>query len=249
MYMSDVSSNFGSDILRDLKGARILITGLTTSQGVDVARAFAELDTRLVLHTNDLSPAMTELIAILSQSSGDLKLYTDKIQTAEQTIMFARDATQAYGGFDSVINLATVAPAEIAALYDDQAVEQSIADKLVSLAHLTQVIANRMRLVCSQGSILNAMTMPYAATPRESAYAAMLRTALAAMSKKEAHQWEEHGIRINAVGPRVTADETTGSAITNEADLTALALHLASRRGRDLSGHVFDFDGLGARSI
>ena len=68
MYMGRVSASSGSaspesDVLRDIAGSRVLITGLSASTGVDLARAFADLKTRLVVHTTDLSPEVTALVA------------------------------------------------------------------------------------------------------------------------------------------------------------------------------------------
>jgi 3-oxoacyl-[acyl-carrier protein] reductase len=69
------------------------------------------------------------------------------------------------------------------------------------------------------------------------------------MTRAEAQQWAERGIRINAVGPRgLLPDEPSGGAcLASEPDLAALALYLASRRGRQLSGHVFDAAGVARR--
>ena len=61
------------------------------------------------------------------------------------------------------------------------------------------------------------------------------------------HAMRKRGIRINAVGPHVIedVDRSTGALLTNEPDVATLALYLASRKGRSLSGHVFDGDGIG----
>jgi 3-oxoacyl-[acyl-carrier protein] reductase len=62
------------------------------------------------------------------------------------------------------------------------------------------------------------------------------------MTAKEARAWASQGIRVNAVGPCVLG--SAGAALSNEPDVATLALHLASRKGRSLSGHVFDADGM-----
>ncbi len=52
-------------------------------------------------------------------------------------------------------------------------------------------------------------------------------------------------MRINAVAPRVaTGAASAGACLTSEPDIAALALHLASKKGRNLSGHVFDAEGV-----
>ena len=79
MYMGVIGKSPEIEILRELRGARILITGLSAVAGVDIARAFAEINTRLIVHTTDMQPEVTALVALLSQSAAEMKLYTDPI--------------------------------------------------------------------------------------------------------------------------------------------------------------------------
>ena len=175
MYMGRVGASPENDIIRELKGARVLITGLSTGAGVDVARAFADLKARLVIHTTDLSPEITALVALLSQSASEIKLYTDPIDTAEASVRFAQTAAQAYGGLDAVINFASIAKADMGGIASERGVEKLVADKLTPLAHLTGVTANRMRVILSEGLILNVLNMPHSANGRETAIAGYAR--------------------------------------------------------------------------
>lgn len=246
MYMGRVGASPESEIVRELAGARVLLTGLSASSGVDVARAFADIKARLVVHTTDLSPEVTELVAHLSQTASEIKLFTDTITASDAAVRFAQTAAQAFGGFDAVINLAAISHSEMAGVASERDVENLISAKLSPLSYLTSVTANRMRIVLSEGLILNILTMPQAQSGREMAIASYARTAVAAMTKSEAHAWAGQGIRINAVGPRVLMSGLSpdGACLTNEPDIAALAIYLASRRGRGLSGHVFDCDGV-----
>ncbi len=245
MYMSGVSTSPEGEILNELAGARVLITGLSALSGVDLARTFADLKSHLVIQTTDLSPDLTELVALLSQSAADMKLFTDDLSDANAAISFARASAQAFGGLDVVVNLATITRNDMAAMTTDRNVENLVSAKLAPMAYLTQVTANRMRTVFSDGLILNALTMPPPRNGREQAVATMARAALTAMTTLEARAWAEHGIRINAIGPRVVIDDAPaqGAYVSNDPDLAALTLYLASRRGRGLSGHVFDAEG------
>jgi 3-oxoacyl-[acyl-carrier protein] reductase len=250
MYMGVIGTNPGGDILRELRGARVLITGLTADAGVDLARAFAELGARLVVHTTDLSQEITALVALLSQSASEIKLYTDAMTSAEDSVRFAQTAAQAFGGLDAVINIASITSNDMAAVASEREVEDLVSAKLSPLAHLTRVAANRMRVVLSEGMILNVLTMPQPETRAEQAVATVLRGTLAAMTSGEARAWADQAIRINAIGPRIFADPSLppGACLTNEPDIAALAIYLASRRGKNLSGHVFDSEGVARRN-
>ena len=245
MYMDRVGASVESEVSSELARARILITGLTGVAGVDVARAFADLKARLVVHTTDLSPELVELAALLTQSASEIRLHTLDISHADCAAKFAQTSAQTYGGLDAAINMASISSTEIEALNADGDLEALIEAKLAPLAQLTRVIANRMCVVLSEGMVLNVLKMPEPQDRRTAAVARFARTALAAMIANEAREWAGKGIRINGVGPRAFYDGgDSGAYLANEPDVATLALHLASRRGRSLSGHVFDAGGL-----
>jgi 3-oxoacyl-[acyl-carrier protein] reductase len=62
------------------------------------------------------------------------------------------------------------------------------------------------------------------------------------MTRSEAQAWARDGIRINAVGPRGVLSGPSRDCLKGEAEVAALAMFLASRRGRGLSGQIFDLD-------
>lgn len=244
MYMDRVGTSVEEEVSSELSRARILITGLTGNAGVDVARTFADLNVRLVVHTSELSPELVELFAFLSQSASEIRLHTLDISTANSAARFAQTSAQAFGGLDAAVNMTSVSAAEIDAVTDDADLEELIESKLAPLAQLTRVIANRMCVVMSEGLILNVVNMPEPRNARSSAVAGLMRTALASMIAQEARAWADKGIRINGVGPRAFFDGSAGAYLASEPDIASLSLHLASRRGRSLSGHVFDATGI-----
>jgi 3-oxoacyl-[acyl-carrier protein] reductase len=244
--MDRVGSSVEDEVSSELSRARILITGLTGNSGIDVARTFADLNVRLVVHTTELSPELVELFAFLSQSASEIRLHTLDLSSPNSASRFAQTSAQAFGGLDAAINMASISEAEMDAIRSDEDLQTLIEDKLAPLAQLTRVIANRMCVVMSEGLILNVLNMPKPRNGRRAAVASFVRTALAAMIANEARAWADKGIRINGVGPRAFFDGSAGAYLANEPDVASLALHLASRRGRSLSGHVFDafgFDG------
>jgi 3-oxoacyl-[acyl-carrier protein] reductase len=248
MYMGRVISSPEGEVLRQLTGARVLITGLNATCGVDVARAFAGLKTRLIVHTSDLSPDMTELFALLTQSAAEIRLFTTDLTRGDSATEFARTSAQAYGGLDAVINFARITSDDLQRIASDSDVDELMVARLSPVAHLTRVIANRMRLVFSEGMILNVLKMPKPHGRRDVAIATVARTMLATMTKREAQEWSGQGVRINAIGPEVggqllnqhRAEARQMTRVANDPDIAALALFLASSRGRDFSGVMFD---------
>ena len=238
MFMSVVDSVPGVSVYPELAGGRVLLTGVTSAAGVDVARAFASHRTLLIVQSADTSPAMTEVAALLAASATELKLFNDALETRDAACHFAQTASQVHGGIDATVNLITVTPDDIAALVTETDVENFISDTLTKQLEVTRVIANRMRTTWIEGSILNVVLMREPATQREVAVSGLLHAALAAMTRGEAQTWAEHAIRINGIGPRGTT--STGAALTSEPEIASLALYLASKKGRQLSGQMFD---------
>lgn len=126
MYMGRVGSSSESEIVRELHGARVVLTGLSATSGVDVVRAFADIKARLVIHTTDLSPEVTALIALVSQTASEIKLYTDPLADADAAVRFAQGAAKAYGGLDAVINLASISAADMTGIASEDSVSSGV---------------------------------------------------------------------------------------------------------------------------
>ena len=246
MFMSVLDNGLTSARYGELAGIRVMITGLTPVHGIDIARAFADHKARLVVQTGAPAddPETTAVVALLAETAHEIKVFDQPITTAAGAQRFAQTGTQTYGSLDAVINLVQVLPAELAGLESVDEIESFVADKLRSALVITQTAANRMRLMLTEGLILNIVAMPEAVSGRSALIAGMVRSALADMTRVEAQTWAGHGIRINAIGPRVVLPaEKRSAALASEPEMAAVALYLASKRARGLSGHVFDAQG------
>jgi NAD(P)-dependent dehydrogenase (short-subunit alcohol dehydrogenase family) len=72
-----------------------------------------------------------------------------------------------------------------------------------------------------------------------SAFATAVKAGLAAVTRAQAEEWAGRSIRFNAIAPQ-TAQAPSGPDLRGEPDIAALALYLASTRGRGLTGCVFE---------
>ena len=246
MLMTVIGRDPNASIYGELAGVRVLITGLSPDCGVDVARAFADHRGRLIVHASANTPENDVLTTLLAETASDVKLFTDACGDEQAALRFAQAAAQAYGGLDVVINLMPITPDDLKNRTSIADVEDLVAQKLSVPLLVTRVIANRMRTMLNEGLILNVMTAPTPCTGGEAALAGVARTALAAITRGEAAAWAPHGIRVNAIGPRATTPDA-GACLTSEPDIAALALYLASKRSRTLTGHIFDAAGVAAR--
>ncbi len=222
----------------ELAGKRVLITGLDLTSGVDVARSFAEQGCRIVLHLPDTGAEADAVLEMLSATAEELQVYNEPLADMDAAVRFAQTAAKAFGGLDAVVNLIRFEPNKADASGD---VERTVADQLQNACLITRIAANRMRLTWSEGLILNVLTCPTPDSRQDAAILGLARYMLTSMTRTEAQQWAEHAIRINAVAPS-TEPSLSSSSLSSEPDVAALALYLASQRGRELSGLVFDLE-------
>jgi len=223
----------------ELAGKRVLITGLNLKAGVDIARAFAEQGCRIVLHTTASGTEADAVLEMLAQTAAELQVYSDPLTDVAATTKFAQTAARTFSGLDAVINLLHADVAAVVAQAADADIESKIASHLQNARLITRIAANRMRLTWSEGLILNALVAAPPVTGAEAMVLGITRSMLASMTRAEAQQWADQAIRINAIAP--STDGPDGCEhLASEPDIALLAMFLASPRGREFSGLVFD---------
>ncbi|MEO1204970.1 MAG: SDR family oxidoreductase [Pseudomonadota bacterium] len=248
MFMSVVDELRHNATYPELAGDRVLITGVSTTLGVDISRAFADHQTQLVIQTSENSPEMDTLNSLLAETTAGFQVYEKTLATSDEAVAFLQGPAQStFGGLEIVVNLIRIEREDLAGRFELEEIEDLIAEKLVPATMVGRIAANRMRLTLTDGLILNVIAAPRSQTPQEMALVDMLRATLATITRREAESWGKQGIRINAVGPCSYVDQVmdTDQALGGEPDVAALALYLSSERGNKLSGHLFDAKNLG----
>jgi NAD(P)-dependent dehydrogenase (short-subunit alcohol dehydrogenase family) len=223
----------------ELAGKRVLITGLNHAHGVDLARAFAEHRTRLVLQAVDDGEEMHAIAEIAARTALDIRFFNGPLSSAEAALRFARNAVKSYSGLDIVINITTLIEPSPRGNATQSEVERAVSRALTPAYVISRIAANRMRTTWTEGLILNVVPEIKPTTTSARALTAVARATLAAMTRTEAEKWAGDRIRINGVAPP-TLSHGLGADLNSEPGIAELALKLASRRGRDVSGMVFE---------
>jgi NAD(P)-dependent dehydrogenase (short-subunit alcohol dehydrogenase family) len=247
MLMSVVERQCDFVDFSEFSGARVLITGLTSQTGFEVARAFADHGAKLIIQSPEESPEMTELAGVLAGNAAAMKFFNDPLLSDDDAVRLVQSAVQEFGGVDAVVNFVPVDSGSVAGLATLEDVEALVHRALRLPLRLTEVAANRMRLVWIEGSILNVVRMPDATGERAMMVAHVLRAELQDLTRALATQWAKHGVRVNAVAPPSAMAVLTGSSGASNADIAAVALQAASRKTRSISGHVLDAEGVAQR--
>ncbi|HRD75808.1 MAG TPA: SDR family oxidoreductase [Hyphomicrobiaceae bacterium] len=226
----------------ELAGKRVLVTGLTMALGVDVARAFAEHRARLVLHIAEDGPEADALASYVSSTALDLELYSGAIGDKDAATKLAQRASTAFGPLDVIVNLAVIATPRTGDAATEAEIEDAVSSGLRAPLVVTRIAANRMRLTMTGGLILNVAIVTGPDSKARRAVAAVTRTTLAAMTRAEAASCAADGIRINAIAPRSGLFEHERH-LQNEPQIANVALYLASKKGREHTGLVFEANG------
>ncbi len=221
----------------ELAGRRVLVTGVKGPLGVDVVRAFAEAQVRLVVQAVEDSPETQAMAEIIAPHALDVRLFSGPLDGSDAMLRFAREAAQKFGGLDCIINLAATGAPPSGATETD--IEALIADTLAMPVLATRVGVNRMRTMMCPGAIVNILSGPRQATGGAEMLSAIARTALGSFTRTEAELAAVDEIRINAIVP-ASRFSSPSQVVSGTADVATLALHLASARGHALSGLVFE---------
>ena len=228
----------------ELAGQRVLVTGITAGLGVDIVRAFADHKTRLVLQFEEMNDPAQAIAEGAAPAALDLRAFGPVARSAEAAGEFARAAVAAFNGLDVAINLVPLSLSRVPGAAASTAdVESMVAAHLLPAALTTRVAANRMGLVWRDGLVLNIAALRPPVPGRALAIAALIKAALAHMTRVEAEAWAKHAVRCNTIAPQ-TGGLADGRC-AGEPEMAALALYLASDRGKGLSGHVFEAEPAG----
>ncbi len=241
MSVAEIARNVG--VYPELAGARVLVTGVFSTRGVDLVRAFGEHGCRMVLQVPEISAEIDALLGHVAESALEIHVHHDPIDTADEAVRFTQAASRHFGGFDIVVNLIALDLADLHGVGELDEIETMICDRLQSAARTTAVAANRMGLTWTHGSVLNILCVPETDRAADHAVIAMARATLATLTRGEALRYEAQGLRINAVAPMsaIVPEILAGDdVIRSEPETAALALYLASADGEGLSGMMFD---------
>ncbi len=223
----------------ELAGKRVLLTGLSRSHGVDIARAFAEHRTRLVLQVAEECAETQAVAEIAAQAALDMRMFTAPLLDNEAAVRFARTAVRSFDGLDVVINIADLSLPATGAFASEAEVDRAVSAALTPAYVISRIAANRMRTTWTEGTILNVLPEPKLKSRAARGLAAVGRSTLTAITRAEAEKWAPDRISINAVAP-ATLSAGLGGTLSCEPDIASLALQLASRRGRELSGMIYE---------
>jgi NAD(P)-dependent dehydrogenase (short-subunit alcohol dehydrogenase family) len=226
------ADRFAAPLLVD---AKVLVSGFDPDVSRALAIAFAEAGAQVRVQAPAQSPGVGAFAAYVAETGADVAIDVIPSASAAAAARFARDAARTPGGLDIVVILSSLdAEARAHAVASGDA-DDAVRDLLLPVALVSNVAANRMRVILKEGAILAVALLPPAATTADAAFESYARAALAALTRIESRTWAPHGVALNAI--------VCSSGDCSPEDIAAVALRLARCDGRRLTGFVLDAAG------
>ncbi len=182
----------------DLSGRTALVTGASRGIGAATARALDRAGARVAL----VARTTQALEAVAEGLANDPVVLTGDLGDDDAPATIVRDALEALGGVDVLVNNAAAAARMPSTELDGAAIDRMLVVNVRNLLLLTTAVLPSM-VERGSGSVVNLSSVSgVIGTPNRSAYAAT-KGAVDAMTRSLAMEFGPRGIRANSVAPGV----------------------------------------------
>jgi glucose 1-dehydrogenase len=194
----------------ELKGRRILITGASSGIGAGMAKVLAREGCRLVLHYNRNANGIENTLQQVTQLGAEAQVLRCDFSRLEDLPEFFEQAGSCFDGLDGLVNNAGIVTKSTS--LKDVSGDKFAATLAVNL-QAPYLLSTAFAQACIEakrgGAIVNNTSIHGQATCEWfSAYAAS-KAALDAITKVQAVEWGQYGIRVNGLAPGVVPVERT----------------------------------------
>ena len=193
-----------------------LVTGGAVRVGRAISSALAEDGYRLVVHYNSSAGPADELVDQIRSAGGEAVAIGADLADAEAVRRLAREATDAFGGIDVLVNNASVFPPERLEETDEALWDHAIAVNLKApfflIRHLAATLRARKGVVINMADLAGIQTWAAYAAHGISKAGVVQLTQVAARSLAP-------DVRVNAIAPGAVLPPESMS----EAEIHALA--------------------------
>jgi NAD(P)-dependent dehydrogenase (short-subunit alcohol dehydrogenase family) len=243
----------------DLSGRRALVTGASRGigQAIAVALAGAGADVAITARTRE---ALDETAALIEETGRRCEVLVQDVRDVTASAAIAKDAANALGGLDILINNAGFEHVRPSLDVDEALWDQILSTNLKGAFFCAQA-AGRLMAEADGGAIVNLCSLTsYVGIPTAVPYGAS-KSGLLGMTHALAAEWAPHNIRVNAIAPGYFRTAMTEVFYENEdwqarmldkipqrrfgqqSDIGGVAVFLCSEAAAYITGHCIPVDG------
>lgn len=196
--------------MKGLKGQRVLITGASSGIGAGMAKVLAREGCKLVLHYNRNEEGIEQTLKAVKSLGAEAKIIRCDFNELTSLATFFEQAWEMYEGLDALINNAGIVTKSLSLKdVDGQKFAETLNVNLNAPYQLSTLFAQACIAAQHGGVIVNNTSIHGQATCEWfSAYAAS-KAGLDAVTKVQAVEWGQYGIRVNSLAPGVVPVERT----------------------------------------
>lgn len=196
--------------MQGLKAKRVLITGASSGIGAGMAKVLAREGCRLVLHYNRNEQGIEKTLNMVRELGAEAEVVRCDFCELDSLQAFFEQAWQVFGGLDALVNNAGIVTKSVS--LKDPLGEQFAQTLNVNL-HAPYQLSTAFAKSCIEnkhgGAIVNNSSIHGQATCEWFAAYAASKAGLDAITKVQAVEWGQYGIRVNVLAPGVVPVERT----------------------------------------
>jgi glucose 1-dehydrogenase len=238
-----------------LEQKKVLVTGASSGIGAGIAKKFACNNAFVYVHFHHNEPGARATLSKVKEAGSDGIVIQADLTDTEGIDHLLRQI----GQVDILVNNAGVVPKGPILTTAVETWDTAMALNTRAPYFLSRGIAERMIQAGTGGSILNICSIHAALSVENFSVYAVSKTALEALTRIQALEWAEHGIRVNAISPGVVPVERSREYLEADRDkwlphiplqrygrvqdIADLAVFLAGSASSWTTGQVFTCDG------
>ena len=196
--------------MQGLKDKRVSITGASSGIGAGMAKVLAGYGCKLVLHYNRNEKGIQQTLEAVKAQGADADIVRCDFRNLEQLDAFFAQAWQVFDGLDALVNNAGLITKSLS-LKDakGERFAETLKVNLQAPYQLSCAFAQACIDAKQAGAIVNNSSIHGQATCEWFAAYAASKAALDAITKVQAIEWGQAGIRVNVLAPGVVPVERT----------------------------------------